>query len=182
MFNDRNHLRLCKSKRQPPWKKPKVDTAVPGLFSCYTSRHCVQGSFFPQQNVSNATENADERLRSTLKICNWHTLPWKIFKVSTYWYLPSQAWQPLPMKVFHSKKQVQDIRDAEHNLNTSGLIWRRTCGNICGISTQRTSLAGSVSPAVTTWSHLRAVPTWESKQWKVHHTRLSSRIQQLLKS
>lgn len=28
MINDRNHLRLCKSKRQPPWKKPKVDTAV----------------------------------------------------------------------------------------------------------------------------------------------------------
>lgn len=45
MINDRNHLHLCKSKRQPPWKKSMVDTAVPGLFSWYTSRHCVQGSF-----------------------------------------------------------------------------------------------------------------------------------------
>lgn len=71
MINDRNHLHLCKSKRQPPWKKPMVDTAVPGLFSWYTSRNCVQGSY-SQENVSNATGNADERLRSTLKIGNWH--------------------------------------------------------------------------------------------------------------
>lgn len=181
MINDRNHLRLCKSKRQPPWKKPKVDTAVLVCLVVIPRDTVYKGLFF--------TAKCEQ--------CHWKCR-WKIKEHAEDLQLAHSSLKDIQgedllvsakssMATFanesvHSKKQVQDIRDAEHNLNTSGLNWRRTCGNICGISTQRTSLAGSVSPAVTTWSHLRAVPTWESKQWKVHHTRLSSRIQQLLKS
>lgn len=68
--------------------------------------------------------------------------------------------QPLPIQAFQKKKQHRNFHDAEHNLITGDFIWRGTCGNIVYMYTQKMSLAGSLSPAATTWSPREKYQHW----------------------